>query len=97
MNAFKDILLDDDNDIMVVNGDLFVGESDEQHIGHIIKAAKGEYKQHPLCGSDSVKDLSATFNYAILNKIKLQLKADGFSNVNISYINEEIIIDAERL
>ena len=41
-----DILLNEDNDISIVNGDFQIGKSEQQEIESILIAFKGEFKIH---------------------------------------------------
>ena len=50
MAEVSDILLDSDNDIVIVNGDLDVGLSDNMHIEHILRAKPGNFYQWPTLG-----------------------------------------------
>ena len=45
----KDILFED-NDLKFENGDLSIGDSDQQHIEDLLLANKGDYKQSPIVG-----------------------------------------------
>lgn len=58
MALVQDILFDED--ISIVNGDLGVGPSDQQHIEHILIAAAGQFYQFPTLGVNITKDLQGT-------------------------------------
>lgn len=45
-----DMILDDDNDLVVKNGDWLIGESTEQHLKVILIANKGEFRDAPFFG-----------------------------------------------
>lgn len=81
-----------DGEIAILNGDLDVGYSDEQHIEHILLAQKGEYKQHPLVGIGIADYLNGPVSLLTRNKltkeINLQLAADKASEVKVEYDNE---------
>ena len=49
MNVF-DILLDEDFDLVVKNGDLVVGESTLQHQALLLLSNKGDWRQSPTVG-----------------------------------------------
>lgn len=97
MAASMDILLDDNDDLLIANGDLAVGESDYQHIRHIVRASKGEYKQFPLLGADIIDSLNGNADYEVQQVIKKQLRVDGYNVKSINFDNGELIIDAERV
>lgn len=46
----KDILLDDNNDLKILNGDFDIGESEMQEVALILQSTQGEWKQTPLLG-----------------------------------------------
>ena len=46
----KDILLDKDNNIKILNGDFDVGESEMQEVGLILQSTQGEWKANPILG-----------------------------------------------
>ena len=50
MAIFKDIIVDQTGDLEILNGDIFVNESDSQHLEFIITADKGQFRQFPLIG-----------------------------------------------
>ncbi len=73
----KDILLDEDNDLLIVNGDLVIGESEEQDIKMILQAVKNDYKQFPELGVDLVKHIEASGSSLKLKQdIKINLRMD---------------------
>ncbi|WP_044213466.1 hypothetical protein [Flammeovirga sp. OC4] len=45
-----DILLDEDGDLLIVNGDFVIGESDEQNVRLNIESNKGDWKEFPTAG-----------------------------------------------
>ena len=40
----KDILLDDNNDLKILNGDFDFGDSEMQEVGQILQSTQGEWK-----------------------------------------------------
>lgn len=72
-----DLLLDDNFDILIQNGDLVAGESTRQHQILLLLSEKGEWREFPLRGvglrswllDDQVGDLNA--------QIKREFEADG--------------------
>lgn len=81
---FKDILLNDDGDIDVKDGDFNVGPSDEQHIMLIMNTYPGNWKEHPTCGV-GIRDyiLSAGKAVELKRSINVQLDADGYKSVKV--------------
>ncbi len=89
----KDILFEDD--IIIEDGDLVVGDSDRQHIEHILVAAPGHYKQNPLVGANITQMLSGPIGLSEKQNIKKALQSDGYNAKNIIFNEGGIEIDAE--
>lgn len=92
----KDLLLNSDGDLLVRNGDLVIGESDNQNITDILQSAKGEYKRSPQTGLNAHNFLSGTGNEQdIKTQAKLQLELDGFrvKDINVTFADGNINID----
>jgi len=88
----KDILLDENNDLLVQNGDFVIGESERQEIKMILQAVKNDYKQFPEIGVNLVEELNSSGSArALTQKIKLNLKMDGKDDVKFKIDKGEII------
>ena len=102
MAQATDIMLDDDGDIIIMNDDLVLGDSDGQHIQHIFELEPGELKENVLVGIGIQKKLHGNeANGAVRREATLQLLADGYtliSPVIIEKVDEKVNIkvDAER-
>lgn len=100
MAIYTDIITDENGDIQIVNGDIKIGESDSQHIEHIMIAGKGQFRQFPLIGVGIQNMINGTPNRQLLRQtIQLQLESDGYNvrAITISPTNAlNINIDAER-
>jgi hypothetical protein len=84
MNS-KDILLNDDWDLDIVNGDFNVGFSDNQHLTLIVEIAEGSIKQYPLQGVGiNYYSGSSGQAAALQNRIKTKADADRYQNVQVS-------------
>ncbi len=80
----KDIMLDENQDLLIRNGDFVISESDEQHIHTIMHANKGDFKQHPAIGVAITSLLNSTFKARDIKRaIKVELERDGYSDVDI--------------
>ncbi|GAA4271625.1 hypothetical protein U6A24_13650 [Aquimarina gracilis] len=95
----KDFLIEED--IIIEEGDFKIGESDQQHISHILLAQKGEYKEHPLLGVGIERYLKGdnTINRLRLEaEVEKQLTYDGF-NVKVLDVSDmsNITIDGNYL
>lgn len=83
----KDILLEND-DLQMVNGDFFVGDSQSQSVELLLGTLQGEWKQHPEAGCGLSKAQNGIIDRFLNRNIRVQLQADGFSVENLT-INEQ--------
>lgn len=88
-----DILLDDDNDLLIEGGDLAFGDSNYQHIKHIMQAAPGHYKQFPTLGAKAQNFINGS-SPELLREVKIQLLADGYSVSKLAIVDGQISIEA---
>lgn len=93
-----DILLNEDNDISIVNGDFHIGESEQQEIESILIAFKGEFKNTPLLGAELPRMLKArNTRQGITREVNEQLKYDGFTRIDFKIEDaENFTINAQR-
>jgi hypothetical protein len=97
----KDILLDDDLDLAIENGDFVIGDSEQQHQELILIAQQGSFRASPLTGVGISKYYKSAFSVANIDKlrqkIRLQLQFDGYTSVKTTINSfEDIQIEAER-
>lgn len=94
----KDILLDENGDLVIVNGDFVIGDSDTQEIEQLLISKKGEFKEFPLVGADIERLIkSRSGQTAAIKEIKKQLIADGFDESNIEIDKIDLTINAKRI
>lgn len=75
-----DILLGENDDVQILNGDFVVGESLDQEVGLILRLNKGELKEDPIMGCDLIRLINSNITQPELKQIiKLQLARDGKS------------------
>jgi hypothetical protein len=76
----KDILLDENGDLAIVNGDFVIGDSIDQEVAALLQLNKGELKEHPILGTDLIKLINSNTSELELKQIiKTELKRDGKS------------------
>ena len=85
-----DIILNDD--IEIVNNDLNIGLSDDQHVRHIILANPGQFYQYPDLGYGVKSRLNGTLNTTVEKQlIKQQIESDNYDistdNISIDVTN----------
>lgn len=90
-----DILLDDDNDLLIEDGDFVIGESTKHHQKHLLLAQKGEYKQSPKVGI-GISDFLEDDDFSGIDvEIQKQFELDGQKVNSIEVFNDgKVIIDA---
>lgn len=74
-----DVLLVDNDLAVTADGDLLTGDSQSQHVYHIILNSRGAYKQNPLVGVGEPKIINAPLDGQLRREVQVQLEADGFS------------------
>ncbi len=84
----KDLLLDENNDLLIQNGDFVIGSSDNQHQLDILVAEKGEFKEFPEIGVGIHEMLSDDDFVDFLIEAKKNLEYDGMKINNIEFTPE---------
>lgn len=99
MAAVKDIDLEDNLELKIIDGDFKVSESDRNHIWLIVKTYLGTFKQFPLLGVGIDFFLSSTGQQRILKRdIAVQLESDSYNKILVELTGvNEYTIDADRL
>ncbi len=85
----QDIIVDpnENNDLVVDQGDFYIAYSDFQHIAHIIEAEPGHYKQWPILGFGIRKYLNGPFDGTVKRRLQLMLESDGFKTRRIVFVD----------
>lgn len=74
----KDILLDENNDIKLSNGDFDTGESEMQEVALILQSVQGEWKEPPVLGPNLYRYIKTkTDKIAIERQIRIHLSLDN--------------------
>lgn len=92
----KDILLDENFDLMVKDGDFVIGDSTEQNKALLLLAQKGEFRQWPDTGV-GINDYLEDDELSELGvEIQKQFELDGMKRLNIEvFENGNIVTDGE--
>lgn len=94
----NDILLDEDGDLKIVNGDLALGNAEAQHVDDLVFSFKGEYKEFPLLGAEAQRRLKQRQSLTKLKKaVRKELEDDGYQDVTVVIQENDIQINAERI
>ena len=83
--ARTDILNDETGDLAFAEGDFSTGESDAQHVEHLLMASKGSLRQYPEMGVGLANFLKkqSTQSSDMRREIEVNLKADGYRVLNL--------------
>lgn len=90
----KDILLNEDFDLQIKDGDFVVGESTAQHQKILILSDKGEYKEIPMRGVGSRRFLEDDTPEHLAREIREEFSTDGMV-VNKIQITEDLTIQVD--
>lgn len=95
----KDIDLETDLDLKIIDGDFAISDSDQNHVINILKAYLGGYKQFPLVGVGIDYYLaSAGTQQVIKRNITVQMESDGYKVNKIEVLGQsKYSIDANRI
>ena len=72
-------------DLDIRDGDIVIGESDVQHVEHILLAYPGSYKQWPILGGAIMEKVNSNFDENEKRELLIHLKSDGYSNIDMDY------------
>lgn len=78
MKQSKDILLGDEDDLMIINADLAIGDSYWQEVKNIVRLVTGQLKQTPRLGPNLVRLINSNVSdLELRNVLKRNIEADG--------------------
>lgn len=83
MSNRKDIRVDSDNELIIVDGDFDIELSDQQHIKDILESGQGNWKQNANVGVYIGNMLNGPFGLQEERFIRQQLANDGYSSVQL--------------
>lgn len=91
----KDILLDDDMDVQIIDGDFVVNESTSQHQKILILSDKAEFKEVPMRGVGARRYLEDSDPSNLAREIRTEFTLDGMKVNQIKIASDlSIQIDA---
>ena len=79
------------DDLNMANGDFLIKESDSQHVQHILKANKGDFKMNPELGVGIENMLNSEEATSFLIETKKNLEYDGMKVQNIEFTEQETL------
>jgi hypothetical protein len=91
----QDYLLDPvTGDLMVVDGDLVIGDATLQNQKLLLFATPGSYKQYPIVGVDLMGFLKDEDQGDMMRAIRQQFTQDGMTVESLAYVNGQFYITA---
>jgi hypothetical protein len=90
----NDVLISNDYDLLIANGDFVIGESTPQHQQLLLLAGKGDYKLTPLIGVDVFNHLH-DHSPTLARDARIEFIKDGMQVQSIKNDNGKIIVDAK--
>ena len=89
--------MDTDGDLLIVAGDLVMGESTVQHQQLLLTTTKGEWKQNPKVGVGIDNFLNDDSTNDMMNEINYQFTQDGMKVNSTNMISGKLYIDASYI
>ncbi|ALU74272.1 MULTISPECIES: hypothetical protein [Tenacibaculum] len=79
-----DLLLDENGDLAIENGDFVIGKSDQQNVEIVLLSNKGEFKEFPLVGFGAINYIKTNVSEIEFKRnLKMQLEYVGYKNPTI--------------
>jgi hypothetical protein len=79
----NDIILDNNLDLLIQNGDFVIDDAEQQIQALILMASQGSFRESPLTGVDILQYLKSRLSPALIDKLKqkiqLQFQYDGYT------------------
>jgi len=91
----RDLLLDNNQELDIQNGDFVVDESSLQHQDLLLMTSKGEWKENPLIAVGVLEFLKDEDASGMLSEIKIQFEKDGMDVKSVAIVDEKLLINAQ--
>lgn len=93
--VMNDLLLDNNGDLKIENGDFVIGDATLQNQNAILQSQKGEFKEHPEVGVGLDNGILDENPREIISEIRKQFIHDGLEIKTFDILeNGDLIIDA---
>lgn len=89
-----DILLDENNDLLIEDGDFVIGESTIQHQTLLLHCHKGEFKENPTRCVGIVRFLETHDTQGLAREIDVEFTKDGMKVDKIMIETPNLEIEA---
>jgi len=91
-----DILLNEQHDIAIANGDLVLGDARVQQQQVLLLSKKGDFKQYPTTGIGIQQYINDDEPAKMVSDVVSQFTADGILVNKVAFENGQLIIDASN-
>lgn len=85
----NDLKIDNDNNIIIKNGDFVISDSASEHAYSLLSLNRGDLKLTPKIGCDLIYELNSKISIflkdKLYNKIKKTFKEDGYDTFNLQF------------
>lgn len=92
-----DLLLTQDYDLEIKNGDFAIGNSQEQSVELMLMSKQGEYKLNPEAGCNILSAKNGVIGRMLDREIRVQLEADGFQLENLTITENGIDVSGQYI
>lgn len=84
-----DIALDEDNELIIKDGDIVIGDSRYQHVKHLLESEKGFWKFSPQSGVGMMNLINDEFSpEEVLRLVRFEIERDGFKVEKLLFSND---------
>jgi hypothetical protein len=90
----RDILLDDNGDVVITDDIGYVADSTLQHQRDILVTAKGHYKSAPAVGVDIASQVNESNPEQLLRTARLEFTRDGMRVNAVAVVNGNLAVEA---
>lgn len=92
-----DLLLTQDYDFQIKNGDFVVGDNQEQCVELLLMSKQGEFKVNPEAGCNLLSAKNGTIGKLLDREIRVQLEADNFKLENLKITENGIDVSGSYI
>lgn len=93
----NDLLLTQNYDLDIKNGDFVIGDSQEQSVELLLMSNQGEFKLNPEAGCNILSAKNGVIGRLLDREIRVQLEADGFQLENLKITENGIDVSGKYL
>jgi len=89
----RDMILDTNRDLNIVNGDFLIGESTNQNVELLLISTPGEWKEYIETGVAIARAGNGNIDRFLDRTIRVQMEADGFDVTTLKIKETGVTID----